>query len=183
MSFLMTALRVHIYGKIASLDREIFVKFLFIHLGVRNCLQKIDHNCLFVIYRERLHSSLRHGIMKQHHDHLVSNLTFYRLFIDSNSGALFFFLFLYISIFTTTYLCCFVVHYLIDIYMFMSSNMLWVEKSKLILQNVFEKLYLRKSCLKYICLMLYMCMDMMIRFLVRLQIDNKTAKLNCFAIL
>lgn len=93
MSFLMTALRVHIYGKIASLDREIFVKFLFIHLGVRNCLQKIDHNCLFVIYRERLHSSLRHGIMKQHHDHLVSNLTFYRLFIDSNSGALFFFYF------------------------------------------------------------------------------------------
>lgn len=142
MSFLMTALRVHIYGKIASLDRKIFVKFLFIHLGVRNCLQKIDHNCLFVIYRERLHSSLRHGIMKQHHDHLVSNLTFYRLFIDSNSGALFFFLFLYISIFTTTYLCCFVVHYLIDIYICLCREICCGLRNRNLFYKMFSRSYI-----------------------------------------
>lgn len=128
--------------------------FKLIFLGVRNFMcfvLKIAYNCLFVIYRERLHSSLRHGInrMKQHHDHLVSNLTFCRLFIDSNSGALVvsFFLYSFISFLPVQLICVvFVVHYLID--MLMSSNMLWVEKSKLILQNVFKRSNSRKSCLK-----------------------------------
>lgn len=138
---------------------------------------KIAYNCLFVIYRERLHSSLRHGInrMKQHHDHLVSNLTFYRLFIDSNSGALVVFFVFFYFIFTVQLICVvFVVHYLID--MLMSSNMLWVEKSKLILQNVFKRSNSRKSCLKclkYLFNVTYAMDMMMIWFLVRLEIDKK----------